>query len=80
MRVIALVAAAALAACNQNTELGNDREGQIEPATTPALVMRAAAARANVASQAIKPETMSDTDTDTDIAALGGREGAARSS
>lgn len=71
MRVIALAAAAALAACNQNTELGNDREGQIEPAPTPAPVMGAAAALANVATEVIKPETMSD----TDIAALGGREG-----
>lgn len=71
MRVIALAAVAALAACNQNTELGNDREGQIEPAPTPAPVMGAAAALANVATEVIKPETMSD----TDIAALGGRQG-----
>jgi hypothetical protein len=70
MKVIAFVAAAALAACNQNTELGNDREGQIDPAPTPAPVIRAAAALANVATEVIKPETMSD----TDIAALGGKE------
>lgn len=71
MRALALAAVAALAACNQNTELGNDREGQIEPAPTPAPIMGAAAALANVATEVIKPETMSD----ADIAALGGRQG-----
>lgn len=60
-----------LAACNQNTELGNDREGQIDAAPTPAPIMGAAAALENVATAALKPETMSD----ADIAALGGREG-----
>jgi len=60
-----------LAACNQNTELGNDREGQIDAAPAPAPIMSAAAALENVAKAAIKPETMSD----ADIAALGGKRG-----
>ena len=72
MRVLAiLLAALPLAACNQNTELGNDREGQIDPAPKPAPVMGATAALANVATELVKPETMPD----TDIAALGGRQG-----
>lgn len=73
MKIAAIVALIALplAACNQNTELGNDREGQIDAAPTPAPIMGAAAALENVATAAVKPETMSD----TDVAALGGKEG-----
>ncbi|QZH74225.1 MAG: hypothetical protein JY451_11030 [Erythrobacter sp.] len=60
-----------LAACNQNSALGNDREAQLDPAPTPAPVVGAAAALENVANPVIKPETMST----ADIAALGGLEG-----
>ena len=73
MKIAILIALLALplAACNQNTELGNDREGQIDAAPTPAPIMGAAAALENVATAVIKPETMSD----ADIAALGGKQG-----
>lgn len=69
--VLCLPIALALAACNQNTAIGNDREAQLEPAPTPAPIMQAGPALANVATAAIKPETMSD----VDIQALGGRRG-----
>lgn len=68
---IAIPMALALAACNQNTSVGNDREAQLEPAPTPAPIMQAGPALANVATTAIKPETM----TNADIQALGGRRG-----
>tara|TARA_R110002072_G_scaffold15856_31_gene62875 strand:- start:13400 stop:13900 length:501 start_codon:yes stop_codon:yes gene_type:complete len=73
MRAVTLLAALALplAACNQNTAVGNDREAQLEPAPTPAPIVGAEAALQNVATEIIKPETM----TDADIAALGGVEG-----
>lgn len=74
MRVlIAAIAALSipLAACNENTSVGNDREAQLEPAPTPAPVMNAAEALRNVATEVIKPETM----TKADIQALGGRNG-----
>jgi hypothetical protein len=64
-------AALALAGCNENTAVGNDREAQLEPAPTPAPIMLAHNALANVDTAAIKPQTM----TDADIQALGGREG-----
>ena len=71
-RLLTIAAAAlALAACNQNTALGNDREAQLDPAPAPAPVVGAAAGLANVAAEAIKPETMSD----ADIAVLGGKQG-----
>lgn len=57
-----------LTACNENTALGNDREAQLDPAPTPAPIMGAAQALQNVATELIKPETMSQ----ADIAALGG--------
>ena len=63
--------ALALVGCNENTAVGNDREAQLEPAPTPAPIMLARNALANVATAAIKPETM----TNADIQALGGREG-----
>lgn len=62
---------AAVSACNQNTALGNDREAQVDPAPAPAPIMGAAAALENVATEIIKPETMST----VDIAALGGLTG-----
>ena len=65
------ILAFALAACNQNTSVGNDREAQLEPAPTPAPIMQAGPALANVATALIKPETM----TNTDIEALGGTDG-----
>lgn len=73
MRSAAILAAAtiSLAACNQNTAVGNDREAQIDPAPTPAPVESAEAALANVAAAIIKPETMSV----ADMQALGGRAG-----
>ncbi len=73
MRAVPLLAVLALplAACNQNTATGNDREAQIEPAPTPAPIMGVEAALRNVATEIIKPETMSD----ADVTALGGREG-----
>lgn len=73
MRTFAILGAVVLplAACNQNTSIGNDREAQIDRAPTPAPVVAAAAALENVAIELVKPETMSD----ADIAALGGRDG-----
>ncbi len=66
-----VVAAITLAACNQNTALGNDREAQLDPAPAPAPIEPPEAALANVAVEMIKPETMAD----VDIEALGGRQG-----
>ena len=60
-----------LAACNQNTAPGNDREASLEPPATPAAIEPAAAALANVATAIVKPETM----TDADIKAIGGTQG-----
>ena len=57
-----------LVGCNQNTELGNDREAQVDPAPTPAPSMGAAAALDNVATAVVKPETMSA----ADLSAIGG--------
>ena len=73
MRTLAIITALALplAACNQNTAVGNDREARLDPAPTPAPIMGAAETLRNVATASIKPETMSD----ADIAALGGRKG-----
>lgn len=71
-RIIATTAfSLALAACNQNTSAGNDREAQVEPAPTPAPIENAATALRNLSPEIIKPETM----TDTDIQTLGGKEG-----
>jgi len=61
----------ALTGCNRNTAVGNDREAQLDPPPTAAPVMHAEAALANVATEIIKPETMSN----ADIQALGGRSG-----
>lgn len=72
MRAVAILAIAlALAGCNRNTALGNDREAQVDPAPTPAPVTAPQAALANVSAALVKPETMSD----ADLAALGGMEG-----
>lgn len=73
MRATSLIAALALplAACNQNTAVGNDREAQVEAPPTPSPIMNAGAALQNVAMAIIKPETM----TGVDIEALGGRSG-----
>ena len=67
----AAIALFALAACNQNTAPGNDREAQVDPAPTPAPKMGAAEALSGIATEAIQPETMSD----ADIASLGGMSG-----
>ena len=60
-----------LAACNQNTAPGNDREASLETPATPAAIVPAAAALANAATAIVKPETM----TDADIKAIGGTQG-----
>lgn len=70
-RAILLIGALSMTACNENTALGNDRAAQLQPAPTPAPVVPAKAALANVAPAIIKPETMSL----ADIEALGGRAG-----
>lgn len=62
-----LVAPLALAACNQNTSAGADREAQVDPAPTPAPQVSAAQALSGIAIEAVAVETM----TDADIAALG---------
>lgn len=61
------VLALALAGCNQNTAIGNDREAQLDPAPTPGPIMAADAALRNVELATIKPETM----TDAEVQALG---------
>lgn len=68
LAIIALGIAMPLAACNRNTAPGNDREAQLDAAPTPAPIMPASAALANVATAIIKPETM----TDADVRAIGG--------
>lgn len=60
-----------LAACNQNTAVGNDRETEVEPAPTPAAQESATAALENVATAIVKPETMSG----ADLASIGGLAG-----
>jgi hypothetical protein len=60
-----------LAACNQNTAIGNDREAQLDPAPTPVPIEPAAAALQNVATVIVKPETM----TAADVKAIGGERG-----
>lgn len=72
MRVLAFFAMLlALAGCNRNTAIGNDREAQLEPAPRPAPIMAPEAALANVSTALIKPETMSV----ADLAAVGGLDG-----
>lgn len=61
----------ALAGCNRNTAIGNDREAQLEAAPSPAPIMAPQDALANVSVALVKPETM----TRADIAALGGIHG-----
>lgn len=57
-----IIACLGLAACNQNTALGNDREAQVDAPETAAPIMSAEAALANVSTAIIKPETMSNAD------------------
>ncbi|QIQ85259.1 DUF6692 family protein [Erythrobacter sp.] len=72
MRAIALVAMIlALAGCNRNTAIGNDREAQLEAAPSPAPVMAPEATLANVSPALVKPETMSV----ADLSAVGGLAG-----
>lgn len=63
--------ALALAGCNQNTAIGNDREAQLDPVATAAPIEPASSALANVATALVKPETM----TDADVSAIGGKKG-----
>ncbi|RKF22641.1 hypothetical protein D6851_05335 [Altericroceibacterium spongiae] len=60
-----------LAACNQNSSIGNDREARVDPAASPAPIIAAGAALQNVETAIIKPETMRN----ADIQALGGNAG-----
>ena len=57
--------------CNQNTDMGNDREARVDPAPAPASIMGAGAALDNVAPPRVKPETISA----ADVAAIGGLAG-----
>ncbi len=57
----------ALAACNENTSPGADREAQVDPAPTPSQRASAAEALDGIATESITVETM----TRADIAALG---------
>lgn len=68
---ILAVVALPLSGFNENTELGNDREAQVDPAPTPSLIAGADAALDNVATALVKPETMSA----ADLAAIGGLAG-----
>ncbi|MDF1835783.1 MAG: hypothetical protein P1U62_13020 [Alteraurantiacibacter sp. bin_em_oilr2.035] len=61
----------ALAACNQNTAIGNDREAQVDPAPTPAPIEPAASALRNIATAIVKPETM----TTAEVQTIGGERG-----
>ena len=60
-----------LMGCNENTDLGNDREAQVDSAPTPSPITGAGAALDNVATALVKPETMSA----ADLAAIGGLAG-----
>ena len=74
MKTLAIIAAGLalpLAACNQNTAPGNDREARSDPAPKSAPIEPAAAALANVAVEIVKPETL----TDADVMAIGGTHG-----
>ncbi|GGC18220.1 hypothetical protein GCM10011371_02190 [Novosphingobium marinum] len=73
MRTVLILAAlaTALAGCNRNTAIGNDREAQLDPAPKPAPQMPAESALRNVATAIVKPETMSA----ADVNALGGLDG-----
>ncbi len=75
MKYLALAAfSLALAACNQNTSAGADREAQVEPAPTAAPRAGAAEALNGIATEAVAIETM----TDADLAALGQEAGSCR--
>ena len=71
LSILLIAATLALAACNQNTAIGNDREAELEPAAPAAPIENAADALRGIAVALIKPETMSP----ADIAAVGGRNG-----
>ena len=55
---LALAVILALAGCNRNTAIGNDREAQLEAAPSPSPIMPPQAALANVSGALVKPETM----------------------
>ncbi|NVD44934.1 DUF6692 family protein [Qipengyuania atrilutea] len=69
--VLPIVISLSLAACNENTALGNDREAQLDRPEEAAPIMSAAAALNNVSTAVIKPETMSR----ADLAAIGLNDG-----
>lgn len=62
---------ATLAACNQNTAIGNDREAHLDPPAEASPVEPASSALQNISTALVKPETMSA----ADIAAIGGTDG-----
>ncbi|QQN73635.1 DUF6692 family protein [Croceicoccus sp. YJ47] len=68
---VAALSALALAGCNRNTAIGNDREAGRDPPAQAAPIRPAGSALRNVSTALIKPETMSD----ADVAAIGGTEG-----
>ncbi|MCT2559618.1 hypothetical protein N0B51_11570 [Tsuneonella sp. YG55] len=75
MRALVLAALPlALAACNQNTSAGADREAEVAPPPTAAPRAGAAEALSGIATQAIAVETL----TDADLAALGQDAGSCR--
>ena len=60
-----------LAACNSNTEPGNDRRADLDKSPQAASQEGAAAALANVAPGALYPGIL----TDADVASIGGAQG-----
>lgn len=69
--LLSLGAALLLAACNQNTAPGNDREAKVDYAPAAAPRMSAAEALSGIATGAVQPETMNE----PDLASLGGLAG-----
>lgn len=63
--------ALALAGCNQNTAIGNDREADTAPPEPAAPIRSAGAALGKLSTALVKPETMSE----ADVAAIGGTGG-----
>ena len=63
--------AVALAGCNQNTAIGNDREAQLDPPAKASPIEPASSALQNISTALVKPETMSD----ADVSAIGGKVG-----
>ncbi|WP_239805606.1 DUF6692 family protein [Croceicoccus hydrothermalis] len=71
LAIVAALSALALAGCNRNTAIGNDREADRDPPSHAAPIRPAGTALQNVSTALVKPETMSD----ADVAAIGGTGG-----